>query len=90
MKYALYIYYLGPEAQANVVTSGVAVSETLNSFPATVSFTLIDDDTSIEAVERYFLTLVPSDPSIPINQLMAEIVIIDEDRRFHTCTLFCH
>ena len=57
--------------------------EELTSFPANISFPIIDDDVALETVERYSLSLIPSDPSITINQSMSEIVILDDDGKLH-------
>ena len=78
---AICIYnLLGPGAQPPTVrTSGTSVNEELTSFPAVVSFPIIDDDAALETVEKYLLSLIPSDPSIIINQSTSEIVILDDD-----------
>lgn len=67
--------------QENVIISGTDVNQSLTSFPMSVSFIINDDETAIEAVERYSLRLIPSDPSITINQATAEIFILDDDRK---------
>ena len=75
---------LGPGTQPPTVrTSGTSVNEELTSFPAVVSFPIIDDDAALETVERY-LFLITSDPSFIINPAMSEIVILDDDGKFHT------
>ena len=74
--------HLGPGTQpGSVITSGTAIDVTLTSFPANVSFNIIDDRAALEPVERYTLTLVPSDPSVIINQGTADIAIIDDDSK---------
>ena len=76
----------GPGAQPSTVrTSGTSVNEKLTSFPAEISFPIIDDDVALETVERYPLSLITSDPSITISRSMSEIVIIDDDGKL--CTL---
>ena len=81
-KYFFLLYPLsGPGMQTGVRISGTDVSETLTSFPATISFPINDDDAAVEAVERYFLTLIPSDPAISINPATTEIVILDDDSK---------
>ena len=67
--------------QAGVRISGTDVSETLTSFPATITFTINDDEAAVEAVERYSLTLIPSDPAISINPATTEILILDDDSK---------
>ena len=75
----------GPGAQPSTVrTSGTSVNEELTSFPANISFPIIDDEVALETVERYSLSLIPSDPSITINQFMSEIVILDDDGKLRT------
>ena len=81
-KYFFLLYpFSGPGVQAGVRISGTDVSETLTSFPATVSFTINDDEAAVEAVERYSLTLIHSDPAISINPATTEIVILDDDSK---------
>ena len=66
---------------ATLFQAGVRMSETPTSFPATVSFTINDDEAAVEAVERYSLTLIHSDPAISINPATTEIVILDDDSK---------
>ena len=70
---------IGPGAQPTGVISGTDVDETLTSFPVDVSFPLIDDVVALEDVEIYTLTLIPSDPSIIINQASCQINVFDND-----------
>ena len=71
---------IGPGRQPGaVLTSGTDVDMVITSFPATITFPLIDDEGALEPVETYQLTLIPSDPSIIINQPTANISILDED-----------
>ena len=76
----------GPGAQPSTVrTSGTDVNLVLTSFPVEISFPIVDDDGAIETVERYSLSLIPSDPSITLNQATSQIVILDDDGML--CTL---
>ena len=69
-------------------TSGTSVNEELTSFPAEISFPIIDDDVALETVERYSLSLIPSDPLVIINQATSEIVILENDGKLHRVTRF--
>ena len=79
--HALYLYpLLGSETQPPTVRiSGTDVDEMLTSFPATVTFTINDDDAALEDIEMYTLVLIPSDPSITISQNTSRIFILDDD-----------
>ena len=71
---------IGPGAQPPTVrTSGTDVDQMLTSFPVDVSFPYIDDVAALEDVEIYTLTLIPSDPSIIINQASCQINVLDND-----------
>ena len=78
---------LGPGAQPPTVrTSGTDVDQELIFFPAKISFIINDDDAALEDIEIYTLRLIPSDPSITINQATSQIIILDDDGKLHTYT----
>ena len=66
--------------------SGTDVDQVLTSFPAVVSFVINDDLVALEDIEIYTLMLIPSNPSIVINQNKSQINILDNDGKLHTCT----
>ena len=78
------ICIIGPGAQPPTVrTSGTDVDQVLTSFPANISFMINDDLAALEDMEMYTLTLIPSDPSITINQATKKITILDNDGKLH-------
>ena len=59
------------------------MNEEMTSFPAEISFPIIDDEVALEKAERYSLRLITSDPLIIINQATTEIVILDDDGKLY-------
>lgn len=74
----------GPISQALVVTSGTDVNETITSYPAMVSFSIINDSIALEDDEQYSLTLIASDPSITVERATTLIVIQDDDSMYNS------
>ena len=46
--------------------------------PSTVLFNIIDDDIAFEAPEIYSLTLLPTDPTVIVQERMTNIIIIND------------
>jgi collagen type VI alpha len=71
----------GPGRQPGaVVTSGMEVDEPgLTAFPFEVPFIITDDEAALEPDERYSLSIVSSDPALPLSHATTEIVILDDD-----------
>ena len=67
----------GPDLNmAGVRISGTHVSQLVTS-PATVMFDITDDAVAVEVDEKYFLTLIPTDPSVIVQEPMTKITITD-------------
>ena len=72
-------YCAGPVQQPLVVISGAAVSENITTYPATVSFAILNDSVALEDDEEYVLTLTANDPNVIVNPATTRIVIQDDD-----------
>ena len=80
------MFYLGPGDQPeDIVVSGRDVSETIDQLPATISFTITNDDVALEGEEIYSLTIsvISSDGPLTVGGAnlynSTQITIIDDD-----------
>ena len=72
------IYISGPcPSMDGVHISGTDVLQLVTS-PSTVLFNIIDDDIAFEAPEIYSLTLLPTDPTVIVQERMTNIIITND------------
>ena len=63
--------------------SGTAISANISSYPANVTFAILNDNVALENDEEYTLSLTINDPTIIVNPATTRIVIKDEDSMWH-------
>ena len=73
----------GPMEQPLVVMSGTTVSANISSYPANVTFPLLNDNVALEDDEEYTLSLIINNSTIIVNPATTRIVIQDEDSMLH-------
>ena len=67
--------------------SGTAVSANISSYPAKVTFALLNDNVALENDEEYTLSLTVNDSAIIVNPATTRIVIQDDDSMWRM--LYC-